>query len=162
MVADVVGKRCNRSHGILDLRRATIDGARHLNRARGRLSGGKFLALIIDQEGLIIALYKRHGLVLGHVDGQGRREIAGDCHRIDPVQSSNTGSCLARVNAQQILALRNPGGFLHLCGIELVDTFHLKIAYLQHWNCPHHGGRYDGHGDNCGDDPSDELCGYAH
>ena len=99
LFADVVGKRCNRSHGILDLRRATIDGARHLNRARGRLSGGKLLAFVVDQEGLIIALYKRHSLVLGHVDGQGRREIARDCHRIDPVQSSNTGSCLARINA---------------------------------------------------------------
>ena len=56
LVADVVGKRCNRSHRILGLRGAAIDGARHLNRARGRLSGGKFLAFIIDQVGLIICL----------------------------------------------------------------------------------------------------------
>ena len=162
MVADVVGKRCNRSHGILGLRGATIDRARNLNRARGRFRGGKFLAFVVDQVGLIIALYKRHSLVLGHVDGQGRREIARDCRRIDPVQSSNTGSCLARINAEQIFALGNPRGFLHLCGIELVDALHLKIAYLQDGNRPHHSGRYEGHGDNCGDDPSDELCGYAH
>ena len=43
-----------------------------------------------------------------------------------------------------------------------MDALHLKIAYLQDRNCPHHGGRYERHGDNCGDDPSDELCGYAH